>query len=81
MYIPRVAFPSLISASGNGHMRSPVEQDASWRGLNYFYHHIPGFNQWNFVRNPIGEYNLDRTYDYEDVLQKSGNAKVNWFKD
>ena len=56
------------------------EQDASWRGLNYFYHNVSGFDKWDFENNPIGEFNMDRDYDYEQVLLKSGSAKINWFK-
>lgn len=42
LYIPRIAVPSFFSAMGNGHKLSCVEQDASWRGLNYFYHNVSG---------------------------------------
>ena len=55
LYYPEFGLPSLTSA--RNHDYYPTEQDANARAYEYFNRNVNGYSRWDFIRNPIVDFN------------------------
>lgn len=64
------------------HNSHPTEQDANVRAFSYFNKNIKNFITWDFIHNPIEEYNINLLYDdpiNQSALQK-GIINLAWYE-
>ena len=60
---------------------NPVEQDANARALKYFNEHNPSYSGWDFLYNPIQNYDPRKSYTdpSNQAAIDTGILHINWF--
>lgn len=63
-YIQRYGIPSFFNCLGEKkHDYHPAEQDANIRALKYFKKNLKDDFKWEFLLNPINNYDKDSSFD------------------